>query len=503
MSRTPTLTTPSSDELEEPSLPSSSHPFQDNSTPMTQRIASFRLSSDKSPIDVRTLDTYLEQELRDATLSDVETLVDNCFPDEQLPFPVNDELLRSLTNVYNGQSWTTLNGLSSEAGFSDSLNAIGAALADQTGHKVIRQWTADFCSTPLRGSNIRRKPDMILIDVPNSRRLVRSPPGWLQVRAICEITSQHRLPSRLPYTLVNKAFLIFTTQHDRRFIPLLSFHQNRFQFSLCDRAGIIHSPHYAIDNHALILLRILSAFMFGNELDIGYDPTMYRGTDDNIETIRVSGEVYTVVRKIFSAPTLRGRATQCWHVQKDGKDYAIKDGWISSGRTHSEVDILRQILGVEGVPALIAGEDVQLPNGSTDSTTPFRAGTSYHEERVHRRLVMQPVGQPLYTFVSKKELVGAIIDIVKGMQHFYSSVYDLQCIPAHKFLCKDKFILHRDINYNNILIYRRSPEDVLRRGLLIDFDYAAPIDREGGFSTGDRTVRKFKVLDLCMVLMYL
>jgi len=49
-----------------------------------------------------------------------------------------------------------------------------------------------------------------------------------------------------------------------------------------------------------------------------------------------------------------------------------------------------------------------------------RAGTSYHEERVHRRLVMQPVGQPLHTFVSKKELVGAIIDIVKGMQHFFT-----------------------------------------------------------------------------------
>jgi hypothetical protein len=104
---------------------------------MTQRIASFRLSSDKSPIDVRTLDGYLDLELQDAALFDVETLADNCFPDEQLPFPVNDELLRSLTSVYNGQSWTTLNGLSSETAFSDSLNAIGAALAQQTGHKVI------------------------------------------------------------------------------------------------------------------------------------------------------------------------------------------------------------------------------------------------------------------------------------------------------------------------------------------------------------------------------
>jgi hypothetical protein len=162
--------------------------------------------------------------------------------------------------------------------------------------------------------------------------------------------------------------------------------------------------------------------MFGTELLIGYDPTMYRGTDDNIKTIRISGEEYTVVRKIFSSPTFRGCATQCWHVQKDGKDYAIKDGWISLGRTHSEVEILKQILGVEGVPALVAREDIQFPNGSTDSTAPFRAGTDYPEERVHRRLVMWPVSQPLHTFISKKELIGAIIDIVKGMQHFYSSL---------------------------------------------------------------------------------
>jgi hypothetical protein len=60
-------------------------------------------------------------------------------------------------------------------------------------------------------------------------------------------------------------------------------------------------------------------------------------------------------------------------------------------------------------------------------------------------------------------------------------------ITAHELLCTEKRILHRDISYNNIMLYSDVP-GTLRHGLLIDYDYASPLDRGGDYSEGDRTV---------------
>jgi hypothetical protein len=60
---------------------------------------------------------------------------------------------------------------------------------------------------------------------------------------------------------------------------------------------------------------------------------------------------------------------------------------------------------------------------------------------------------------------------------------------AHRALCQDFRILHRDISKNNLLLWH--DPDVNRnhrRGLLIDYDYAEELDINGDFSLGTRTV---------------
>jgi serine/threonine protein kinase len=64
--------------------------------------------------------------------------------------------------------------------------------------------------------------------------------------------------------------------------------------------------------------------------------------------------------------------------------------------------------------------------------------------------------------------------------------------------CCDAGVLHRDISANNIMFYSPSkePKQVLRNGMLIDFDYAAFLtdsesDSDGQFSLGNRTVCLF------------
>ena len=59
--------------------------------------------------------------------------------------------------------------------------------------------------------------------------------------------------------------------------------------------------------------------------------------------------------------------------------------------------------------------DVCLSNGKKDTTGIRRPKIHTGEERVHRRLMIEEVGKPLSTFRSKKELVGAFIDVIEGI----------------------------------------------------------------------------------------
>jgi serine/threonine protein kinase len=109
---------------------------------------------------------------------------------------------------------------------------------------------------------------------------------------------------------------------------------------------------------------------------------------------------------------------------------------------------------------------------------------------------MTPVAEPLDSFKSKKELLGAFIDVIEGIYAIVScsSIHAKlkHKLPAHKRLCKDKTLLHRDISASNIMFDRSGSSDECGRGLLIDFDYAAKLvesnDGESTASNAHRTV---------------
>lgn len=351
---------------------------------------------------------------------------------------------------------------------------------------------------PLAGP-IKRKPDLMLLDIDTVIDIHASKPEWKIVSALGEITSK---PSNsvLESTIKNKAYITMNAQHDRRYFPCLSFFGGAsFRLTLCDRAGIVVSNAYNIHTDALQLVRILTALVLGDSFLMGYDPTMRRGPGGDIISIMVDGDEYRVVKKLFSSTSLRGRATRCWHVERDGEQFVIKDSWIHEGRTSSEIDILVEIAAIDCVPTFIKGEDLKYPRVATmdgnstitDSTKLWRAGLDYTEARVHRRILMQPVGVAIYDFTSKKELMGALVDVVEStsfISHFYYKLTP-KFIPAHKILCERYRLLHRDISKNNLLLWWDPKfKGNHRRGLVIDYDYAERLDKEGDFSIGSRTV---------------
>jgi hypothetical protein len=397
---------------------------------MMIRSGSIRDSDATNPVVVEDLDKILAIELKEAILFKATSLVEAVFPDKYLPLPINEDVLQSLTAVYGKNGWIepATNTESSSAKwlnrvgkfkvhplvyFTDTFNGIGNAFAKKFHIRLRRRWCSTKHASPVDGSAIKRKPDLALVDV-KRRGKIRAP-EWKNIRTICEVTSQSTFHLKLRNQILNKAYVAMNEQDDRRFFIFLSFfNHTSFQITLCDRAGVIHSPAYNIYGDALYLLRILTGLMFAEEHVLGYDPTIRRGPDDTIVAISIDGAEYQVVKKLFSSSSLRGRATRCWHVKNDKEQFAIKDSWIHEGRRSNEADILRQISGVACVPILIAAEDLKHPGDPniTDSTRLYRAGFDFDEARLHRRILMQPVGESVWSFTSKKELVGVFMDVI-------------------------------------------------------------------------------------------
>ena len=86
--------------------------------------------------------------------------------------------------------------------------------------------------------------------------------------------------------------------------------------------------------------------MFADEETLGYDSTMHHGEDSSIVAITVVGKEYIVIDKIFLSDTLRGRVMQCWHVQRNGVAYIIKELWIHNGCTTSKINTLGELAGL-------------------------------------------------------------------------------------------------------------------------------------------------------------
>ena len=208
-----------------------------------------------------------------------------------------------------------------------------------------------------------------------------------------------------------------------------------------------------------------------------------------------------------------------------------------------------------GVPEVVSAWTVRI-GGADDETNLHRSPLPYSGEvRIHRRLLMKPVGIPISEFKSIRELLSVFIDILDSMsERLRCSLANLTSRTVHQRLVVEFNILHRDISVNNIIMYTSVKKDSkgkvssgaklphndnkkpplgndgsythsdppgngtatggnmegetceqklarwdqercnliqdgdMRRGLLIDFDYATLLDQSLPVVPGDRTV---------------
>jgi hypothetical protein len=310
----------------------------------------------------------------------------------------------------------------------DWLNTLGGLIGAFTGSGFERKrsWSASTHSKPPVGGSINRKPDLVLVD----RSFVDRPPegiapphiSWTHVDAFAEVTRSYPFPKRIYSTINDKSYLLFVSQHDRRFVPALSFNgQGFFALTLTDRQGQITMPPIPFLHgkaNAFMFMKILTFLMYGPVHNAGRDTSMELHPNGHVKSISVNNHLYRVVYLIYSLQSMIGRGTTVWLVKRDGEYYILKDSWIQDSRVESEITFLKMLKDdpklKNYVPDLIEGEDIWI-GGAVDSTGRYREHIGgMHDSRGHRRLVMSPIGKQITTFLSKCEFILAIIDIVGG-----------------------------------------------------------------------------------------
>ena len=138
----------------------------------------------------------------------------------------------------------------------------------------IRSWSSETSRKPVKDTLMPWKLDVILQD-----KLIGPQPefSWNQVISFIELTSSSYGYSdnagAIRNTIIWKAYTIFASQPNRRFVFALSIADQKFRAHMFDCSGVIHSCGYDIHQHPHVLLCMLSMLAFGNIDQVGYDPT--------------------------------------------------------------------------------------------------------------------------------------------------------------------------------------------------------------------------------------
>jgi hypothetical protein len=149
--------------------------------------------------------------------------------------------------------------------------------------------------------------------------------NWKSVHSVLEVTANRK--SQAPYaTLRCKALNIFGAQHSRRYIITAWMTHAHFGATLFDRSGEIKAFWSYTSQDAYV--RLIAGLAYGSEELLGYDLSLERDLHGNVQKLRMNNEWYSVTKVVFSSDVLRGRATVCWLVMKDGKQFIVKDTWV-------------------------------------------------------------------------------------------------------------------------------------------------------------------------------
>ena len=513
------------------------------------------------------------------------------FPDKFLPVPFNDGCLDNIQECWDRsrQQFSNYPETMGEHAIQDWLNHLAHTLGVQ--HGLIKEESKEFSSTddkdvgahggedvgagevdngmrkqgfviagaedrsfsmvshkkaPSGGYRIR-KPDIILINRTLRHYLNggNRRPRWHHVEAIVEVSASAPRASMLQQIL-EKAALMFETQPFRRFAIGLALRGTgdnaEFCFMLVDRAGVCLTSWARISGYeAISLTRIVFGLSYASPEFLGIDTSMTVDRfSGNVTKIKAKDQEFNVIKHVYFSLILFGRGTHVFLVQDKHQNFHIlKDAWLLADHGISEIDILSSISETlqsdpstdakkyqSMHPRFVVGEEIG------DSTNMRRGRlTNMPPERLHRRVVTGPVGDPLTSFRSREEFVKVLLDCVDCKPSIQYQSYLFNYFSGLEYLHEKCNMVHGDLSVNNIVIHRTplphppsnqslrrqttraslamaqaeftlAPAEGLKEsipvtGIVIDYDYA----RKVGTAMEKTSVRSHHSLD-CSALLF-
>ncbi|KZS96335.1 hypothetical protein SISNIDRAFT_493890 [Sistotremastrum niveocremeum HHB9708] len=312
--------------------------------------------------------------------------------------------------------------------------------------------------------------------------------SWQRLAIICELKVRRDQDNKedLHLQLAKYARKILMYQRGRRrFVLGWTLCGDIVRAWLFDRAGALASESFNYNTNPARFIRMIVAFSSLSSERLGYDPTI---TEVNGKLIldftyydktgqRVT-EKFVITDSIVPRPSLRGRGTVVWRAYKLSDEdkppeqrqiYAIKDSWRDLNRDFDEGHFFEKIpdLGYrDGIVEVVEFAAVEIGDGQQDTIAKtVRQGIQGHrkssfDHRGHVRLLMKGFGVSLDNFSSLRELIGVIMDAIKGHQKLVG-----------------RKILHRDVSFGNILMTESIDLELgRRRGYLIDLDFAKDLE---------------------------
>jgi hypothetical protein len=301
------------------------------STPIKHWLSSVRLPNDEQQWTTKELILLLKKELAlDTTVCQTATFVDLLFPASHLPFAVDSSLLDCLVvkKIWNAEDACFTHPIQhySEENVKLWMNLLGGTLGDLYSQKCQHVWFAGSHDQPPAGSQMMRKPDIILLDqdeyfhVGNDAGEVH----WSRIQAFAKVTLQHPLPRQILETVNEKSYLMFLTQDKRCFMVALSFDSSGcFSVTLTDHQGQLRMALISIftpgRDVALLFLKVLTFLMFSSPADLGLDPSICCDPEGKITLIFISEQEFTVLKHIYVLQALVGHGMKIWMVKQDKK----------------------------------------------------------------------------------------------------------------------------------------------------------------------------------------
>ena len=164
-------------------------------TPLTAQVSNTRHSDFIfNNINLKPLKGMLVDELKGASFS-MKHLPDKLFPDNLLSLAVNNEIF----NIELTDQW-------SEKAVTEYFNHIGELLAQRVGVTLDHHWVTSQCNKPTKGSSIKHKPDLGLVNINQP-----TVPHWVPIYAIAEVTAMKQC-THIRSTLWQKALVHFKAQ---------------------------------------------------------------------------------------------------------------------------------------------------------------------------------------------------------------------------------------------------------------------------------------------------